>query len=197
VDAIDDRLHLLKFHFPYHESDHVLNFAYNAFCEGACLQDLELRRQDEVFLDSLGAQRIPDPTTAGDFCRRFDESSIRLLQEIVHDVRIGVWAEQPTDFFQRALLDMDGSLVATTGECKEGMNIAYNGVWGYHPLVVTLANTGEVLGRFKRVLVAEMNDGQLVKLLRAEFARDIDSYAVSEGRPLLAAEMERELLDRL
>ena len=90
IDAIDDRLHLLKFHFPYHESDHVLTFPYNALCNGTCLEDLEDRRQDEVFLDALGARRIPDPTTAGDFCRRFNEPALRLLQDIVHDVRIGV-----------------------------------------------------------------------------------------------------------
>src|SRR3989442_14001489 len=71
IDAIDRRLHLLKIHLPFHESDHVLNVAYNALCEGTCLQDIELRRNDEVFLDALGARRIPDPTTAGDFCRRF------------------------------------------------------------------------------------------------------------------------------
>jgi hypothetical protein len=65
IDAIDRHLHLLKIHLPYHESDHVLNLAYNALCEGTCLQDLELRRHDEVFLDALGARRIPDPTTAG------------------------------------------------------------------------------------------------------------------------------------
>ncbi len=34
IDAIDDRLHLLKIHLPFHESDHVLNFAYNALCDG-------------------------------------------------------------------------------------------------------------------------------------------------------------------
>ena len=94
IDAIDHRLHLLKFHFPYHESDHVLTFAYNALCDGTCLQDLELRRHDEVFLDALGARRIPDPTTAGDFCRRFDEASIRRLQDVVHEVR--VWASGPS-----------------------------------------------------------------------------------------------------
>src|SRR5579872_2974921 len=44
--AIDERLDLFKFHLPYHESDHVLNIAYNALCDGRCLQDLELRRQD-------------------------------------------------------------------------------------------------------------------------------------------------------
>ena len=59
------------------------------------------------------------------------------------------------------------------------------------------ANTGEVLGAFKRVLVTEMNDGQLVKLLRGEFRRDIESYAVTQGRPLLAAELEAQMLERL
>ena len=85
IDAIDRRLHLLPFPFPYRESDHVLTFAYNALCDGTCLQDLELRRHDEVFLDALGARRIPDPTTAGDFCHRFDEASIRHLQDAVHE----------------------------------------------------------------------------------------------------------------
>ena len=67
----------------------------------------------------------------------------------------------------------------------------------FHNLNPLPANTGEVLARFKRVLVAEMNDGQLVRVLRAEYGREIDSYAVTQGRPLLAAEMERELLERL
>jgi hypothetical protein len=145
IDAIDSRLHLLKIHLPFHESDHVLNFAYNALCGGSCLQDIELRRNDEVFLDALGARRIPDPTTAGDFCRRFREQDIRTLQSVFDDVRLQVWAKQPDAFFEQAIVDMDGTLVRTTGQCKQGMDIAYNGVWGYHPLVLTLANTGEVL----------------------------------------------------
>jgi len=145
VDAIDSRLHLLKLHLPFHESDHVLNFAYNALCEGTCLQDIELRRNDEVFLDALGARRIPDPTTAGDFCRRFDPASIEILQSTFDDTRVQVWAQQPDAFFAQAIIDMDGTLVGTSGECKQGMDIAYDGTWGYHPLVLTLANTGEVL----------------------------------------------------
>jgi hypothetical protein len=167
IDAIDRRLHLLKFHFPYHESDHVLTFAYNALCDGTCLQDLELRRQDEVFLDALGARRIPDPTTAGDFCRRFTEASVRLLQDLVHDVRIGVWAEQPADFFDQARLDMDGFLVGTTGQCKQGMDIAYNGTWGYHALVLTLANTGEVLGLVNRPGNRPSHEGAAAEVDRA------------------------------
>jgi len=145
IDAIDERLHLLKIHLPFHESDHVLNFAYNALCEGTCLQDIELRRNDEVFLDALGARRIPDSTTAGDFCRRFTPADLDTLQDVFNDVRQRLWRQQPDAFFDLATIDMDGTLVATTGQCKQGMDIAYDGTWGYHPLVLSLANTGEVL----------------------------------------------------
>jgi hypothetical protein len=145
IDAIDRRLHLFLIHLPYHESDHVLNLAYNPLCEGTCLQDIELRRNDEAFLDALGARRIPDPTTAGDFCRRFSQADIDTLQDVFDETRLRVWAKQPADFFDQATLDMDGTLVPTTGACKGGMDIAYDGTWGYHPLVVTLAQTGEVL----------------------------------------------------
>jgi hypothetical protein len=145
AEAIDERLHLLKYHLPYHESDHVLNFAYNALCNGTCLDDIELRRNDVVFLDALGADRIPDPTTAGDFCRRFSPDDVETLQDIFDRTRLRVWRQQPPEFFDEAILDADGTLVATGARCKQGIDIAYDGTWGYHPLVVTLANTGEVI----------------------------------------------------
>jgi hypothetical protein len=145
VAAIDDRLHVLKEHRPYHESDHVLNFAINALCLGDRLEDMERRRNDPGFLDALDAQRLPDPTTAGDFCRRFDGSAVDTLQDIFDAVRIGLWRQQPDAFFDQADIDVDGSLVPTTGKCKQGMDISYDGQWGYHPLIVSLANTREVL----------------------------------------------------
>ncbi|MEK7995000.1 MAG: IS1380 family transposase [Planctomycetota bacterium] len=151
IEAIDARLHLLQFHLPYHESDHVLNIAYNALCEGRCLEDIELRRNDETFLDALGTQRIPDPTTAGDFCRRFDSPfQIGRLHDAIDEARLKVWSRQPKSFFEQAIIDMDGHLVATTGECKQGMDIAYDGTWGYQVLVVSLANTREVLSLLNR-----------------------------------------------
>ena len=150
VEEIDRRLHLLKFHLPYHESDHVLAIAYNALCGGTCLEDLELLRNNENFLDALGARRIPDPTTAGDFCRRFAPSDVDALLVAINETRRRVWAEQPPAFFDCATIDMDGTLVETGGQCKQGMDIAYDGTWGFHPLVVSLANTGEVLSIVNR-----------------------------------------------
>jgi len=147
---INARLHLLKRHLPYFESDHVLNIAFNALCEGTCLQDIERRRNDENFLDALAAETIPDPTTAGDFCRRFTPPSVQVLLDAINVSRLRVWQRQPRDFFEEAVIDMDGTLVITTGQCKEGMDISYKKTWGYHPLVVTLANTGEVLSIVNR-----------------------------------------------
>lgn len=150
AEAIDQRLHLFKVHLPYHESDHVLNLAYNALCAGTCLEDLELRRQDEGYLNLLGAERIPDPTTAGDFCRRFKPDHLLALQQAYDAARRKVWSQQPPAFFAEARIDADGTLVETGAECKQGVDYSYKGVWGYHPLLLTLANTGEVLRLINR-----------------------------------------------
>jgi len=178
VAAIDRQVQVLKIHLPYHESDHVLNLAYNALCEGVRLEDIELRRNDEVFLDALGTPRIPDPTTAGDFCRRFSESNIRGLMQAIDEARLTVWARQSKRFFQRATIDCDGTLVVTSGECKQGMDISYKGTWGYHPLVVSLAETGEVLrlvnrpgNRPSHEGAAEEIDQAIVLCRRAGFRR--------------------------
>jgi hypothetical protein len=167
IEAIDERLALLKIHLPYHESDHVLALAYLPLCGGTCLEDLEVLRNDEVFLDARGARRLPDPTTAGDFCRRFNQATIQILQDVINDTRLRVWAEQPATFFEQAILDMDGSLVETTGQCKQGMDIAYDGTWGYHPLLVTLANTGEVLSVVNRSGNRPSQEGAAAQVDRA------------------------------
>ena len=122
----------------------------NALCEGTCLEHIERRRNDEAFLNAIGADAIPDPTTAGDFCRRFDRVQVRQLLDAIHLARYNIWQRQPKEFFDEALIDMDGTLTVTTGECKEGMDISYKADCGYHPLIVTLANTGEVLSIVNR-----------------------------------------------
>jgi len=146
IDAIDRDVHLLKVHLPYHESDHVLNIAYNILTGGDCLQDIELLRNDEAYLDALGAARIPDPTTAGDFCRRFESAEqVNTLMDAINSVRARVWKKQPDAFFERAVIDADGTLAPTDACCKDGIDLSYNGQWGYHPLLISLANTREPL----------------------------------------------------
>jgi hypothetical protein len=144
VRAINERLGILRVARPYQDSDHVLNIALNLLCGGTVLEDIELRRNDAAFLDAVGARAIPDPTTAGDFVRRFDEDAVWRLMHIVNDFRIAVWRRSGAAR-GTARIDVDGSIVPTTGECKQGMDLSFKGVWGYHPLLVSLANTGEPL----------------------------------------------------
>jgi len=145
VEEIDNVLHLLKRHLPYHESDHVLNIAYNVIAGGTRLEDIELQRQNEAWLDALGADIIPDPTTAGDFLRRFSKEHIIELMEAANRTRRKVWKKQPKEFCEKAILNVDGTIAETTGECKQGMDISYKGIWGYAPLIISLNQTREPL----------------------------------------------------
>ena len=150
AESINRHCPIFKLRLPYSEADHVLNIAFNLLAGGTCLEHLELRRKDEAYLNALGAERIPDPTTAGDFCRRFGTWDVVALQESFHEARLKVWQQQPDSFFDLAVIEADGTQVETGGEHKEGMSMNYKGEWGYHPLVVTLANTREVLYLWNR-----------------------------------------------
>lgn len=146
VEEIDKRLQLLKVHLPYHESDHVLNLAYNVLCGGTRLEDIERLRHDTAYMNALGADLIPDPTTAGDFCRRFKETDVVVLMECINAVRARLWRGRARDLLGPiTYVDVDGTITPTSGEQKEGMDISYKGIWGYAPLIVSLWNTKEVL----------------------------------------------------
>ena len=178
IDAINEKVNLLKRNVPYHESDHVLNMAYNKLVGGTCLDDIELLRNDEKFIDALGAQRIPDPTTAGDFTRRFFESDVIALMDAINTVRTKLWDKRISrKERRRAIIDVDGTVAPTTGECKKGMGLSYNGIWGYHPLLVSLANTMEPLYLINRAGNRPSHEGaapwidRAVKLVRQSFDR--------------------------
>jgi hypothetical protein len=143
---IDEGLQLLKVHLPYHESDHVLNLAYNVLCAGTRLEDIERLRHDTAYMNGLGADLIPDPTTAGDFCRRFTEADVVELMDRINAVRPLLWRTRGRDLLGPvAYIDIDGTIVPTDGKRKAGIGLSYKGIWGYCPLLVTLANTKEVL----------------------------------------------------
>lgn len=145
ADQLNEDLGILKRQLPYFDSDHILTLAYNVLAGGTNLADVELLRSNRTFLSALNAQRLPGASTLGDFLRRFSESDVISLMDILNDARQRVWKQQPDEFFDEATIDVDSTIVPIEGHCKEGIAASYTAVIGYHPLLVSLAQTSEPL----------------------------------------------------
>jgi len=143
--SINRHLHLLRFHLPYHESDHVLTHAYNLFVGGRDIEDIQSLQHSPAVKNLLGACRVPDPTTAGDFLRRLGPEDLDALQRAIDEVRIKVWRKMPRSERRSITLDMDSSFKKVYGVCKQGAEFSYQKQWSYHPLLFTLAETAEPL----------------------------------------------------
>lgn len=149
---LDSALRLFKRHAPYHESDHVLALAYTLYADGTCLEDQSALQGSEAVRRLVGACRIPDPTTAGDFLRRFRTvHDVEQLSGVIDEVQEAVWSKLARRVRRRrkkeefVLVDLDGHIKPLYGAQKEGADFSYDGRWSYQPLVVTLGGSGECL----------------------------------------------------
>ena len=88
----------------------------------------------------------------------------------------------------------EGSIRAGVRRAREaGHKVASAQLRHLNPLP---ANTGDVLRSFERVLVPELNSGQLAMLLRSRFLVDVESFTKIQGQPLYASEIEEEIANR-
>ncbi len=152
AQRLDQHLHLFKRHAPYCESDHVLALTYTLYADGTCLEDQGALQASEAVRRLVGACRIPDPTTAGDFLRRFRTADqVEQLAAVIDEVQERAWSKLPRRVRRQrarhelALVDLDGHIKPLYGEHKEGADFSYDGRWSYQPLVVSLAGSGECL----------------------------------------------------
>lgn len=151
ADTIDRHVQVLKAHKPYHESDHVLALAMSLFVGGTCLEDLATLQNSEAVRRMMGACRLPDPTTAGDFLRRFTSHSLAGLRQAVDEVQGRVWKTLAKQTGHRrrkrpwGIIDLDGHIKELYGTQKEGADFSRTGKWSYQPLLVSMAGSGECL----------------------------------------------------
>jgi hypothetical protein len=155
AQKLDEHVNVLKLYLPYQESDHILALAMNLYVGGTCIEDLANLQQSAAVCRMVGACRIPDPTTAGDFLRRFDDrrnpGSLVGLRTAIDDVQSQVWtALSPRRGGKKqkrawAVVDLDGHTKELYGAQKEGADFSYKGTWSYHPFLISMAGTGECL----------------------------------------------------
>jgi hypothetical protein len=88
----------------YYDFKEIIRTHKRKHFSGACLQDIDLLRNDEALLDALYAKIIPDPTTAGDFLRQFEEDDIIELMETKNSIRLKIWRRQPSVFRKEAIM---------------------------------------------------------------------------------------------
>ncbi|XXX82584.1 hypothetical protein WMF30_27910 [Sorangium sp. So ce134] len=93
AQEINQRVRVLKQHLPYREADHVLAQAMNVYVGGQCLEDMATLQKDEAVCRMFGACRQPDPTTAGDFLRRFNADALTGLRQAIDAVQHKVWSK--------------------------------------------------------------------------------------------------------
>ncbi|MCP5068961.1 MAG: hypothetical protein GY946_20560, partial [bacterium] len=184
AEKFDERVKVLKIHLPYHESDHVLSQALMLYGGGTCLEDMAMLQQDDPFLKMVDAERTPDPTTAGDFLRRFGTSQLMDLRGVIDDVQEEVWNDlqrrRRWTWSRRrrkqglCILHLDGKVKEVYGAKKEGADFTYNARWALQVLVASL-DDGECVG-VRLGSGAERSSDRAAELLWSVLPRLVREY---------------------
>ena len=144
-ECLNSHLHLLRRHKPYFESDFILTLAHTLYFGGNSIQDTEYLQNSPAFQTLVGAERVPDPTTTGDFLRRFDSASLACFVLAIDELRFRVWDRLPKRHFEVGTVDLDPTIKPVYGASKEKADFTYTREWGYRPLLVSLAEFQEPL----------------------------------------------------
>lgn len=140
--TLDRHVRVKKREGGYPESEHILALAANAFVGGDFLDDLEALREDVAIKRAIGRKDIPDPTTAGDFCRRFSLGHILQIERAFREVQQEVYRHRPK--VTTWTVDVDAKVHEVYGEKKQGAAVSYNGVYSIQPLYAFVQETDEL-----------------------------------------------------
>lgn len=140
--SLDRHVHVKERAAGYPESEHILALSANAFVGGDFLDDLEALREDVAIKNAIGREEIPDPTTAGDFCRRFSLGHILQMNRAFTEIQQSVYSRRPQ--VTTWTIDIDAKVHEIYGEHKQGAAKAYNGVYSLQPLYAFVHETDEL-----------------------------------------------------
>jgi len=141
--SLDEHVQVKQRDSGYPESEHILALAANAFVGGDFLDDLEALREDDAIKMAIGRKEIPDPTTAGDFCRRFSRGHILQINKAFAEIEHEVYKKRKD--VSDLTIDVDAKVHEVYGKKKQGAAKAYNGVYSLQPMYAFADETDELL----------------------------------------------------
>ena len=95
--------------------------------------------------------RVMAPSTLGTFLRRFSFGHVRQLDKVAEALLTRAWPAGAGPGAEPMTIDIDSTITPVRGDQKQGAAFGYTKVLGYHPLLGTRADTGEVLHiRFRK-----------------------------------------------
>ena len=148
--CVDQRVEVLKIHQGYRESDHLYHLLNSLLAGASCIEDLGRLQEDPFYKELCGVDKVSDPTTMGDFLRRFERSDLDDLHEAIWQMRERAWQLGKGKLPKQATLDLDSVIKPVYGNCKEGADFTFKKSFGYHPEMLSLAETAEWLDGINR-----------------------------------------------
>jgi hypothetical protein len=124
-----------------------------------CIDDCDVLRSGRT--DQVLGHQIAAPSTLGTFLRSFTFGHVRQLDRVLADALTRAWAAGAGPGDERLVVDVDSFVGEVHGRSKQGAGFGYTRVRGYHPLLATRADTGEVLHIRLRTGSANTSRGML------------------------------------
>jgi Transposase DDE domain group 1 len=121
----------------------VLTLVHAMVAGGSHIDHAEMLRAGST--GSVLSHRVMAPSTLGTFLRAFTFGHVRQLEAVVGEVLRRAWSLGAGPGSDRLVIDADSTICEVEGKQKQGAAFGYTKVLGYHPILATRADTGEVL----------------------------------------------------
>jgi hypothetical protein len=121
----------------------VMTLVHGMLAGADSIDDMNLTRAGSTEL--ILGHRVMAPSTLGTFLRAFTFGHVRQLDRVLDEALARAWAAGAGPSDARLVIDIDSFIGEVHGDQKQGAGYGYTKQLGYHPLIATLAATGEVL----------------------------------------------------
>lgn len=125
-----------------HAGDKAMTLVHSLLAGGECIDDAAALRAGRTQM-MLG-HGLRAPSTLGTFLRSFSWGHVRQLDQVAGELLARAWQAGAGPRDAPVTIDLDSTLCETFGKQKQGARVSYKGAHSYHPLLATVAGSGEV-----------------------------------------------------